>query len=84
MRQKVLKSLAAKRKSDDGGQKLKVGELRRNTASAIEYLTEKLEKERELKKEELVVRKREIEVTVDDAIRQQQKQQQNLLKELAQ
>lgn len=67
-----MKSLAAKRKSDDGGEKLKVGELRRSTASAIEYLTEKLEKERELKKEELVVRKREIEVTVDDAIRQQQ------------
>lgn len=41
MRQKALKSLAAKRKSDDGGEKSKVGKSRRSTASAIEHLTEK-------------------------------------------
>ena len=90
--------MASKRKIDDSGEKPKVGKLRRSTASAIEYLTEKSEKERELKKEELAIRKREIEVTSarqDDAIRQQQamftglmnqmqQQQQNLQAVLAQ
>ena len=44
-------------------------------ASAIECLKEKSEKERQLKKEELAIRKIEIQVTAtrqDDAIRQQQ------------
>ena len=44
-------------------------------ARAIEYLTEKSEKERQLKKGELATTKIEIEVTAarqDDAIRQQQ------------
>lgn len=74
VRRSALNTMAAKRKGDDGGEK-KVGKLRRITAGALEYLTEKSEKERELKKEELAIRKREIEVTAaknDDALKQQQ------------
>lgn len=66
--------MAAKRKSDDGSEKPKVGKLRRNRASGIEYLTEKSEKDRHLKKEQLDIRKGGIEVTArqDSAIMQQQ------------
>lgn len=50
-----------------------MGKLRRSTAGAIEYLREKSEKERQLKKEQLSIRNGEIEVTAarqDDAISQ--------------
>ena len=47
VRYNTLKSMAAERKIDDSGDKPKVGKLRRSTASAIEYLTEKSETERE-------------------------------------
>ena len=52
-----------------------MGKLRRSMASAIEYLTEKSEKERQLKKEEVDIRNIAIEVTAarqDVAITQQQ------------
>lgn len=67
--------MAAKREIKDGDEKPKVGKLRRIMTSAIEYLTEKSEKDRQLKKEKLTIRKIEIEVIAarqDNAIRQQQ------------
>ena len=46
-----------KRKSDDSGEKPKKTEVRRSTSDAIEFLAEKAERERELKKEELAIKK---------------------------
>ena len=49
--------------------------LRRSTTDAIEFLTEKSEKERELKKEELAIKKRELdlaETRQEEAAQQQQ------------
>lgn len=51
-----------KRKSDDSGEKLKKIKVRRSIFDVIEFLIEKLEKERELKKEELVIKKREFDL----------------------
>ena len=65
----------AKRKSDDNGEKPKKAKLRRSTSDAIEFLTEKSEKERELKKEELGFKKRELdlaETRQEEAAQQQQ------------
>ncbi|CAH3154306.1 unnamed protein product, partial [Porites lobata] len=70
------------RKNDDSGEKPKKAKLRRSTSDAIGFLAEKSEKERELKKEELAIRKRELdraETRQEGAVRQQQQlQQQNL------
>ena len=49
--------------------------LRRSTSNAIEFLAEKSEKERELKREELAIKKRELdlaETRQDEAAQQQQ------------
>ena len=65
----------AKRKSDDNGEKPKKAKLRRSTSDAIEFLAEKSEKERELKKEELGIKKRELdlaETRQEEAAQQQQ------------
>ncbi|XP_015764366.1 PREDICTED: uncharacterized protein LOC107343321 [Acropora digitifera] len=51
IRQAAVQTMA-KRKSDDNGEKPKKAKLRRSTSDAIEFLAEKSEKERELKKEE--------------------------------
>ena len=48
----------AKRKSDDSGEKPKKAKLTRRTSDAIEFLAQKLEKKRELKKEDLVTKKK--------------------------
>ena len=64
-----------KRKSDDSGEKPKKSKLRRSTSNTIEYLAEKSEKERELKKEELAIKKRELhlaETRQEKAAQQQQ------------
>ena len=58
IRQAALQIIAI-RKSDDSGEKPKKAKLRRSTSDAI-GLAEKSEKERELKKEELAIRKREL------------------------
>ena len=50
------------RKSDDSGEKPKNAKLRRSTSDAIGFLAEKSERERELKKEELAIRKRELDL----------------------
>ena len=63
------------RKSDDSGEKPKKAKLRRSTSDAIGFLAEKSEKERELKKEELAIRKRELdlaETRQEGAAQQQQ------------
>lgn len=63
IRQAALKTMT-KRKSDDSGEK-----------PAIEFLTERSEKERELKKEELAIKKRELdlaETSREEAAQQQQ------------
>ena len=65
----------AKRKSDDNGEKPKKAKLRRSTSDAIEFLAEKSEKERELKKEKLGIKKRELdlaETRQEEAAQQQQ------------
>ena len=64
-----------KRKSDDSGEKPKKTKVRRSTSDAIEFLTEKSEKERELKKEELAIKKRELDLAEtrrEEAAQQQQ------------
>lgn len=63
IRQAALKTMT-KRKSDDSGEK-----------PAIEFLTERSEKERELKKEELAIKKRELDLAEtrrEEAAQQQQ------------
>ena len=73
IRQAALHTI--KRKSDDSGEKSKKSKLRRSTFDAIEFLAEKSEKERELKKEELAVKKRELdlaETRQEEAAQQQQ------------
>lgn len=63
------------RKSDDRGEKPKKAKLRRSTSDAIGFLAEKSEKEREFKKEELAIRKRELdlaETRQEGAVQQQQ------------
>ena len=55
IRQAALKTMT-KRKSDDSGEKPKKTKVRRSTSDAIEFLAEKSEKERELKKEELAIK----------------------------
>ena len=54
--------IMAIRKSDDGGEKPKKAKLRRSTSDAIGFLAEKSEQERELKKEELAIKKRELDL----------------------
>ena len=80
----------AKRKSDDSGEKPTKTKLR-STTDAIDFLTEKSDKERELKKEELAIKKRELDLaetrqeeaaqqqqTMFSALMNQMQQQQNL------
>ena len=67
--------IMAIRKSDDGGEKPKKAKLRRSTSDAIGFLAEKSAKERELKKEELAIKKRELdlaETRQEEAAQQQQ------------
>lgn len=74
IRQAALQTIAI-RKSDDSGEKPKKAKLRRSTSDAIGFLAEKSEKERELKKEELAIRKRELdlaETKQEEAAQQQQ------------
>ena len=74
IRQAALQTMA-KRNSDDSGEKPKKAKLRRSTSDAIEFLTEKSERERELKKEELAMKKRELdlaETRQEEAAQQQQ------------
>ena len=74
IRQAALKTMT-KRKSDDNGEKPKKTKVRRSTSDAIEFLAEKSEKERELKREELAVKKRELdlaETRQEEAPQQQQ------------
>ena len=76
IRQAALQTIA-NRKSDniDSGKKPKKAKLRRSTSDAIGFLAEKSEKERELKKEELAIRKRELdlaETKQEEAAQQQQ------------
>ena len=74
IRQAALQIMAI-RKSDDSGEKPKKAKLRRSTSDAIGFLAEKSEKERELKKEELAIRKRELdlaETRQEGAAQQQQ------------
>ena len=74
IRQAALQTMAI-RKSDDSGEKPKKAKLRRSTSDAIGFLAEKSEKERELKKEELAIRKRELdlaETRQEGAAQQQQ------------
>ena len=74
IRQAALKTMT-KRKSDDSGEKPKKTKVRRSTSDAIEFLTEKSEKERELKKEELAIKKRELDLAEtrrEEAAQQQQ------------
>ena len=61
IRQAALQTMAI-RKSDDSGEKPKKAKLRRSTSDAIGFLAEKSEKERELKKEELAIKKRELDL----------------------
>ena len=74
IRQAALQTMA-KRKTDDSGEKPKKTKLRRSTTDAIDFLTEKSEKERELKKEELAIKKRELDLAKtrqEEAAQQQQ------------
>ena len=74
IRQAAVQTMA-KRKSDDNGEKPKKAKLRRSTSDAIEFLAEKSEKERELKKEEFGIKKRELdlaETRQEEAAQQQQ------------
>ena len=61
IRQAALQTMVI-RKSDDSGEKPKNAKLRRSTSDAIGFLAEKSERERELKKEELAIRKRELDL----------------------
>ena len=56
----ALQTIASKskRKNDDGKEKVAKPKVRRSTAAAVDYLTEKSKKERELRKEELQLKKR--------------------------
>lgn len=68
-----------KRKTDDSETEIKPKtKVRRSTADVIEYLTNKSEMDRDYKKEELEIRKREIELAADKQD-QAQKQQQTML-----
>ena len=76
IRQAALQTIAIRKSDDiDSGEKPKKAKLRRSTSDAIGFLAEKSEKERELKKEELVIRKRELdlaETKLEEATQQQQ------------
>ena len=76
IRQAALQTIAIRKSDDiDSGEKPKNAKLRRSTSDAIEFLAEKSEKERELKKEELAIRKRELdlaETRQEEAAQQQQ------------
>ena len=74
IRQAALQIMAI-RKSDDSGEKPKKAKLRRSTSDAIGFLAEKSEKERELKKEELAIRKRELDLAETRQERAAQQQQ---------
>ena len=68
-----LQSAGKKAKADQ--EKVAKPKVRRSTEAAVDYLTEKSEKERELRKEELQLKKRELELTAakqDEAAKQQQ------------
>ena len=70
-----------KRKSDDGTTEKEIKtktKVRRSTADVIEYLTKKTEMEKDYKKEELEIRKREIELAAEKQDQTNQ-QQQNML-----
>ena len=61
--------------------------LRRSTSDAIEFLAAKSEKERELKKEELAIKKRELdlaETRQEEAAQQQQTMFSALMKQMQQ
>ena len=73
IRQAAVQTMA-KRKSDDNGKKPKKAKLRRSTSDAIEFLAEKSEKERELKKEELGIKKRELDLAETRQVAAQQQQ----------
>ena len=70
-----------KRNSDGSGEKQKGTKCRRSTSDAIEFLTEKSEKERELKKEELAFRKRELDLA-ESRQEETSKQQQTMFSAL--
>ena len=76
IRQAALQTIAIRKSDDiDSGEKPKKAKLRRSTSDAIGFLAEKSEKERELKKEELAIRKRELdlaETKQEEAAQQQQ------------
>ena len=61
IRQAALQTITI-RESDDSGEKPKKAKLRRSTSDAIGFLAEKSEKGRELKKEKLAIRKRELDL----------------------
>ena len=76
IRQAALQTIAIRKSNDiDSGEKPKKAKLRRSTSDAIGFLAEKSEKERELKKEELAIRKRELDLaeTKQEEAAQQQK-----------
>ena len=73
IRQAAVQTMA-KRKSNDNGEKPKKAKLRRSTSDAIEFLAEKSEKERELKKEELGIKKRELDLAETRQVAAQQQQ----------
>lgn len=62
VRKQALERMA-KRKNDDGGKK--PAKVRRSTADAVEYLREKSERDMDFKKEELGIRKREMEMAAE-------------------
>ncbi|XP_068761324.1 caldesmon-like [Montipora capricornis] len=65
----------AKRKGDDEENKEKKPKIRRSTADAIDYLREKSSNEREYRKEELEIRKREIQLQAEKQDQTQRQQQ---------
>lgn len=65
----------AKRKGDDEDNKENKPKIRRSTADAIEYLREKSTNEREHRKEELEIRKREIQLQAEKQDQTQRQQE---------
>ena len=86
IRQAALETMA-KRKSDDSGEKPNKAKLRRSTSDAVVFFAERSEKERELKKEELAIKKRELdlaETRQEEAAQQQQTMFSALMKQMQQ
>lgn len=65
----------AKRKGDDEENREKKPKIRRSTADAIDYLREKSSNEKEYRKEELEIRKREIQLQAEKQDQTQRQQQ---------